>query len=234
MKVEWIPMSEKAEKEIKPPAPAKNYMPEWYKRLPPFKSGNRPRWDKNTFSANSTAKLCMPFFDTFVTGYIQETWVDIIVEKDGHGGVVLNQSKPDLPIFNVRDNNETYSGPEEFYSGDNYVWMTQWEPKTPKGWSTLYMHPMNQFDLPFLTVNGVMDTDVWWQGGGLPFYIKRGFEGIIPKGTPMYQIVFFKRENWSSEFAKYDYDRQIQLDNKVRTRMHSAYKKLIWVKKNYE
>lgn len=234
MKVEWVPMSEKAEREINPPAPAKNYMPDWYKRLPPFKSGNRPRWDESTFSANSTAKLCMPFFDTFVTGYIQETWVDIIVEKDGNGGVLLHQSKPDLPIFNIRDNNEIYSGPSEFYSGDNYVWMTQWEPKTPKGWSTLYMHPMNQFDLPFFTINGVMDTDLWWQGGGLPFYIKKDFEGIIPKGTPMYQMVFFKRENWKSDFSKYDYDRQLKLDNKVRTRMHSAYKRSIWVKKNYE
>jgi hypothetical protein len=227
-------MSEQAEKEIKPPQPAKNYMPDWYKKLPPFHSGNRPRWDADTMSANATAKLCMPFFDTFITGYIQESWVDIIVEPDGSGDIIINQAKPELPVFRLRDHEKIYAGPEGYYSGHNYVWNTQWEPKTPKGWSTLYMHPMNQFELPFLTVNGVMDTDLWWQGGGLPFYIKDGFEGIIPKGTPMYQVVFIKRENWKSEFSRYDKDRQTRLDNIVRTRLHSAYKKHIWVKKNYD
>lgn len=233
MKVEWVPMNDQARKEITPPKPAKNYMPEWYRKLPPFKTGNKPRWMPETMAANSTAKLCMPFFDTFVTGYIQETWVDLIVEANG-GDISIYQAKPELPIFRMRDHEKMYSGPQGYYSNSNYVWNTQWEPKTPKGWSTLYMHPMNHFDLPFLTINGVMDTDRWWQGGGLPFFIKDGFSGIIPKGTPMYQMVFFKRENWKSEYADYDPERQTQLDNIVRTRLHSAYKNFIWVKKKYE
>ena len=33
----------------------------------------------------------------------------------------------------------------------------------------------------------------------MPFFIIKGFTGILPAGTPYAQILPFKRENWSSE-----------------------------------
>lgn len=233
MRVEWKPSTPEAVEEADPPKPAKLYMPDWYKKLPPFESGNKPQFNSDSFQANSTEKLCMPFFDTFVTGYIQETWADIIVEPNGSGGVNVSHANPRLKILGERENSPFKSYPDGF-SNRHYYWFTQWEPKTPKGWSTLYMHPMNHFDLPFLTINGVMDTDRWWIGGGLPFYLREGFEGIIPKGTPMYQMVFFKRENWTSKVREYNDVEHRSLDKKVRSHLHSGFKKNIWVKKNYD
>lgn len=234
MIVEWKPMSKEAIEESKPPQPAINYMPKWYKELPPFTSGNKPQYDERSRQANSTAKLCMPFFDTFVSGYIQETWTDILVESDGDGGVFINSANPRLEQFGIRNHTPHGSVPHGYLSIHTH-WMTQWEPKTPKGWSSIYMHPMNHYELPFLTINGIMDTDRWWIGGGLPFYLQEGFEGIIPKGTPMYQVMFFKRENWKSKVHnEFDEKEFRKLDTNVRSHLHSGFKKNIWVKKHYE
>jgi hypothetical protein len=233
MIVEWQPMNREAIEESIPPQPAKQYMPEWYKRMPPFYTGNRPSFNSDAHQANSTEKLCMPFFDTFVTGYIQETWTDILVENDGAGGIKIHQASPRLALFGIREDRPHKHFPEGYLNLHTH-WFTQWEPKTPKGWSSLYMHPMNHWDLPFYTMNGVLDTDRWWIGGGLPFFLKENFEGIIPKGTPMYQVVFFKRENWKSKYADFDEKEFRKLDTKVRSYMHSGFKRNIWVKKSYE
>jgi hypothetical protein len=66
----------------------------------------------------------------------------------------------------------------------------------------LITSPLNRLDLPFRSLTAVIDADVFYhilpdpmQGGGnYPFYLNRGFEGIIPIGTPMCQYIPFKRE----------------------------------------
>jgi hypothetical protein len=35
--------------------------------------------------------------------------------------------------------------------------------------------------------------------GNIPFFIKEGFSGVIPKGTPIAQVIPFKRESWTSK-----------------------------------
>ena len=34
-----------------------------------------------------------------------------------------------------------------------------------------------------------------------PFFIKEGFTGLIPYGTPIVQIIPFKRDDWKSKFS---------------------------------
>lgn len=230
MKVEWIPQNEYASKYITPPKPAKNYMPEWYKKLPPFTTGNKPRvFEKRT---NTTAKHCMPLFDTFTTGYIQETWCDLAVFRDDDGIKFDFASSGGNLVVEGHGKNEIF--PSSGYHDKMLAWWTQWEPKTPPGWSTLYVHPLNQNDLPFYTMSGIIDTDRWPIGGKIQFFVKEDFEGIIPKGTPMYQMIFFKREDWKSEVLEYNEDYITKTNNKVFDFFYSGYRKNIWAKKNYE
>jgi len=85
---------------------------------------------------------------------------------------------------------------------DHYAWKSLFNIQTPKGYSILISHPHNRFDLPFTTLSGIVDSDMTMARGNLPFFLKSGFEGIIPVGTPIYQVMPFKRENWQSEHDK--------------------------------
>lgn len=232
MIVEWIPQNEYAEKHIPAPVPAKNFIPEWYKNIPPFESGHTPVISNNR--ANATAKLCMPLMDSFSTGYIQSTWCDIFVQKT-NDGLRLFQANESQPMFKAGYE----SDPEKIICPPGYVdisssWWTQWEPRTPKGWSTLYTHPLNNYSQPFYTMSGIIDTDKWWLGGSVPFFIQEGFEGLIPAGTPMYQIIFIKREKWESKKTKYSHDSIKTLYDSVFNSFYGGYRKLKWSKKQYE
>lgn len=232
MIVEWMPQNEYAEKHIPRPKPSKNFIPEWYKNRPPFETGHHPQI--NGSKANSTEKMCMPLMDSFSMGYIQETWCDIFVQNT-ENGIDLYQANDTNAIFKI--GSKSYA--EEKICPDQFIdlsasWWTQWEPKTPRGWSTLYIHPLNQNNLPFYTMSGVIDTDEWWHGGSIPFFINKGFEGIIPAGTPMYQIIFIKRESWKSNNSNYDKEKMQKQYDSVFNKFYGGYKKLKWKKKNYE
>ena len=81
----------------------------------------------------------------------------------------------------------------------HYGWRMNWYYETPPGYSVLITHPMNRFDLPFYTMSGIVESDIW----GLPvftaFFLKKNFIGKIEKGTPIFQMIPFKRDNWKSE-----------------------------------
>lgn len=229
--VEWKPQNSYAEKHIPRPKPAKTFMPEWYKLRPPFQTGHHPQII-NT-KANSTEKMCMPLMDSFSLGYIQEAWCDIFVQNT-NDGIEMYQANDAQSIFKIGE--KSYAEGKICPSG--YIdisasWWTQWEPKTPNGWSTLYTHPLNQ-NLPFYTMSGVIDTDQWWHGGSVPFFLREGFEGVIPSGTPLYQIIFIKRENWKSTESEYKEDEMRSLYDSVFNKFYGGYKKLKWAKKNYE
>jgi hypothetical protein len=112
--------------------------------------------------------------------------------------------------------------------------MPSWSIKTPKGYSSIFTHPINRVDLPFYTLGGVVDTDGWGDAGSHPFLLKKGWEGIIEKGTPIIQVIPFKRENWLSDIDNTmtkEYDKQI---GKRDSYLKDYYKNFIWSSKSYK
>jgi hypothetical protein len=73
----------------------------------------------------------------------------------------------------------------------------------------------------------------------MPFFVVKGFTGIIPAGTPYAQMLPFKRENWESEV-----DASIQLSEmsehnqknseKYRVPDGGVYQKEVWERRTYE
>jgi hypothetical protein len=45
----------------------------------------------------------------------------------------------------------------------------------------------------------VIDSGYFSVAGNIPFFIKEGFTGIIPKGTPIAQIIPYERQEWISK-----------------------------------
>jgi len=210
--------------------PAKNHIPNWYKKIPKWKDNEIFEVGKGF---NSSIKQCVPFLGSLTTGYVITLPYDLYVKNDG-GFPLLTWKSLDFPP-KVR---EEVADPLMVPAGHapiEFLWNYCVYYRFPKGYSALFTHPLNRFDLPFTTVSGVLDGDfTMYAHGNAPFYIKKDFEGIIPQGTPIAQLIPFLQESWKSEVVE-DLDQVGDLHKKSCELVISGYyKKNFWKRKNYE
>jgi hypothetical protein len=220
MNISFYPSSEKVYNNISNPVPAKTVISQWYKDIKTSKTLN--------------VKNCVPFLDTLTSGYIQLTWEDIHVESINNELRLHTTGETGVPLFNVRDESDI-SISENFYN-IQFIWHRHWSIELPEGYSALVTHPLNRYDLPFITMSGVVDSDKYSHGavGNIPFYLSKNFQGIIPKGTPMFQIIPTKRENWISKKEIYDEANWKEKEHKRNSMKKDSYKKMFWQKKNFD
>jgi len=231
----FLPRNSLAESLVPPPKPAKFFIPEWYKKIPAIHndSVNKP--------SHSTVKRCIPFLDSLTTGYIQELWCDIyfeVIEDKSNGtfSIAYNWAESIKPISSRAEDHKTEEllpKSNEFFPTE-FQWETQWEPQLPSGYSALYVHPLNRYDLPFFTLSGIIDSDKYPISGPLPFFLKNNFTGIIPAGTPMYQIIPIKRDMWQSSISEYNEKKNKKISFNVKKHFYNGYKNNIWEKKEYK
>jgi hypothetical protein len=226
----FYPKNLEADLAVPMPEPARKKWPQWFKDMPAFATG-KPEIDSNA-KVNATEKMCVPFSDSLSFGYVQETWCDIHIEqKDGEFGNYYYSCGPQ--IIGARPTS-IHKYDKNFYDFE-FLWKSQWIPKVPKGYSVLYTHPLNREDLPFYTLSGVVDSDkfTYENEGNHPFLIKKGFEGIIPQGTPMFQIIPFKRDDWKSIRGELDPNLDIK-SMKMNRKFWGVYKSDFWSKKTFK
>ena len=222
------------------PSPSIKKMPEWYRKTDLLIGG------KDTPSIGEipkpALKSCIPFFDALSHGYTIETWCDIKISYTKEYSL-LSEEEQDYPNFywtmdpqpiEIRDINIMNNFPvPEYFSKTPYVWKQPWAIKTPPGYSLLYTHPLNRLDLPFFTLSGISDSDLFYSAGNLPFYLKKGFTGIIPAGTPIAQIIPIKRESWKVSSDVDLHDKSNKLGAKARSVIRGFYKQNIWQRKDF-
>jgi hypothetical protein len=217
------------------PEPAVKHVPEWYKSLSKFNKSNDeitldPVNNLGTDGAQVSTKMCMPFFDALTAGYMYVLEDDLFVslDKDGKpalswkGPLMLADKRPIIDIV-VPDNCHPI----------HYGWRMNWYYETPPGYSVLITHPMNRYDLPFYVQSGIVESDIWGLPVFITFFLKRNFQGVIPKGTPIMQIIPFKRDNWELEIKDTEKDlekHELAAENR-RSLLYGYYKKTAWRKK---
>jgi hypothetical protein len=212
--------------------PAKKFVPEWYKKIPRSRNKDGVVFDK-VFSP--TVKNCVPFLDAFTSGYMITTPYDIYIKNNDGAPFLAGPSaipEEELPGWRPEIAHENLV-PSGCYPYE-YVWNYRIAYTVPIGYSMLATHPFNRWDLPFVTLTGIVDGGLVMQhNGNFPFYIKKGFEGIIPQGTPIVQLLPFRQEKWKSE-------KKIGLVNEGKKHGRAAtakitgwYKSAFWIKKEY-
>jgi len=92
---------------------------------------------------------------------------------------------------------------------------------------------MHRNDLPFYSVSAIVDTDKFPTRDPYAFFIKRGFKGIIHRGTPMLQVIPFKREDWSMSIVEPNGKGYAINQQKMGSVFSQPYKKLFWQRKKY-
>jgi len=216
---------------------AKKFIPEWYKKSSQKIKGLEkfslvPYFSQST---TSTFKKCTPFLDSMTNGYIFSLSQDIEVSIREDGQPLITWRNDSIVTVTHHDN-EQWDGlfiPENCHKYV-YKWNNDFTIKTPRGYSTIFTHPYNRFDLPFYTLSGVVDTDKYPLPVHFPFFIKKDFVGIIPAGTPLAQLSFIKREHWFKNILKYNEKYTIMAMNLFLKKIDRSYKNQFWEKKIYE
>ena len=177
------------------PKPAKKEIPNWYKEIESQIYGEKKPDHEGV--TNQTVKRCMPLFDAMSAGYIIYSWVDVYVaNKDEQ----LWYTWPMLEPIQFHPIAQAPNYPKT--NGQNYPkWMNPWSISTPPGYSCLFTPPMHR-DAVFKILEGVVDTDTYTNPINFPFTMNNiDFEGLIPAGTPIAQVIPFKRDEWKLKFG---------------------------------
>ena len=226
-----------------PPKPAKNFLPDWYSNHPKYTTeSNKPElFPFNTGGVNSTFRNCVPLTDAMSAGYIWGLPFDIQFRKMSDSTYEISwRPNMDSPFVDIQNANEAQGIPLSVKSADSTVfkWMCGYSVSTPKGYSTLFTHPLNRSDLPFRTFSGIVDTDKYHIPVNFPFQIELNLElnetYILKKNTPLIQIIPFKRESWIhstiKEFKPIESKRKmIELFYTIK----NSYKTNYWTRKSW-
>jgi len=230
-KIKFIPMSQEVEDKYDPPKPSRSYVPDWYKKANRWRSGKMEPLPEG--GLNKDLKLCVPFLDGMTAGYMIELPADLLVKRDAQGvGFFWNEEPGPIEIRSA-DMARTLPRPPGM-DETLYAWNFHWAIETPPGYSLMITSPLNRFELPFVTTSGIMDSDGFSLGGQIPFFLAKDFEGIIPAGTPIIQVIPIKRDSWKSQVLPYNATYIKKQLFAVTKYMYGGYKKVRWVKKEYE
>jgi hypothetical protein len=214
---------------LEKPQPASAFIPDWYKNVESYIGGKKTT-DGNG-GTTTTIKKCMPVFDAITAGYIITSPADVMVTlKEG-------QQYFEWANFGLISFHPIEQAPEHPARKPHQYpkWNNLWAIKTPKGYSTLFVQPMHRESV-FTILPGIVDTDMYTAPINFPFVINDpNFEGLIPKGTPIAQVIPIKRDAWKMEFGgQEELIEQANITTKLQTKFFDRYKTMFWSRKEYK
>ena len=170
------------------PVPARQALPGWLSEMP-----GEVAADSLGGEAVRTLKHCPPIIDALRLGVLILCPTDITVDN---GEVSWDWDMPILPDADISRAPVGVHVPEQA-SGTPLAqealilkFVNYWTLQSDPGWSLMFSHPAGYPDLPFQTIGGVVDCDLFKDGYvHFPALLSPTFEGVIPRGTPIAQVV---------------------------------------------
>ncbi len=212
------------EKDFLPqPYPASRAVPEWLKEMPPEAPAGAGMVD--------TVKQCSPFLDAITSGYIIPLSGDVEFAMDDGGQ--LTCKTPDLQAGVGRHPAAQVVG-SPWEGAPMAKFLNPWILVTPPGYSTLFVQPLNRSPIPFTFFSGIVETDSFYREVNFPAActMARGTSFTMPKGTPLMQVIPFKRDDWQSEIHPANAQRLAEMQRQV-TMGHGVYRDWFHEKKTY-
>ena len=154
-----------------------------------------------------TIKRCPPFVDAMTCGFLMPLICDLRIEN---GAMTWDNDFPpggalDFPRSPIGFHDASQVTGTPLFELDRFVikFHNLWTIEAPEGYSLLFTHPLNRFDLPFTTLSGLVDCDSY-RDNWIHFpahWHDVNFSGVLPMGTPIAQCVPVKRESWVAHTA---------------------------------
>ena len=183
------------------PIPAVSGLPDWFKSMPATAFSDLLQTEQ------MTVKKCPPFIDAMTYGFLIPLVTDLHVENEAFtwqldfpSGAIASYARSPLDFH---DSSQVTGTP--LFDADSFIlkFNNFWRIETPPGYSLLVTHPVNRYDLPFTTLTGLVDTDLY-QDSFINFpaqWRNPKFQGVLPKGTPVAQCLPVKRDRWTALFG---------------------------------
>ena len=230
------------------PKPATKHLPEWYKNTEEYIGGVR-RVNPETADTPHTVKKCIPVFDALTAGYILVTPCDVQITQV----VQVTEEVPKEEAQLKKEKGET----SPYYTWSNFgaiqfhpiiqaelhpaqngfpypKWINPFAIKTPPGYSVMFMPPMHNPNGIFTILPGIVDTDTYAAPVNFPFVLDNPkWEGVIPAGTPMAQVIPFKRDSWTMK-AEIQQQEPSKVTTKLRAVFFNSYKRQFWTRKEFQ
>jgi hypothetical protein len=225
------------------PEKAQKSLPEWFKNIPSYVDGSNKVKKKSNkdfieIETNATIKKCMPVFDSMTAGYILPIAGDIEVFKQ--------KNRTTDEYFNKFSWTEKAGiSSHSLIQADGYPhnkihtiafpkFINNWLIRTEPGYSCLFLPPMHR-DTKFAILPGIVDTDTFNHAINFPFTLTDpDFEGTIKGGTPMVQVIPFKRDEFTHEiYDGYDYIQKYPETDFFTEEYPDSYRDESWNRKSY-
>lgn len=212
-----------------PPEPAYKNVPDWYKNTLSYMGDiNKAEHGLNP----GTIKKCIPVFDAITAGYIIFTQVDIKISRAEDGAIFYS-----WPLQDAIDFHPISQAPLHPLANNNPYpkIMNPWIIETDPGYSCLFINPMHNPNQYFTIMPGIVDTDKYNARVNFPFTLNDlNWNGVIPAGTAVAQVIPFKRDSWKSKIGgQDDIIKESKIMHKLKSKIYNSYKQNFWSKKEY-
>lgn len=218
------------------PYPANKEIPEWFRDMPTEAPGVK----------TGTVKNCPPFIEAMTCGYIIPLAGDLRLAVDhagvfrGHGSTYFGAEGGWRDLVQPHEASQSKGAP--FGNVPILKIFNPWLMRTPPGYSTLFLQPVNRYQMAFFPLAGLVETDLFYREVNFPcvLAIRPGTSFTVPKGTPLVQAIPVRRDEFQSEFVPLD--RQEYATGRPTTlpeghglypESHAFYKNNYWRKKSY-
>jgi hypothetical protein len=234
-KIEFVALDKYSFEVCPKPVPASQLIPKWWKNATPYvKSLDNPDGKKillANLESNASFKKCTPMLDFLSAGYIFTLQADVLVRYENNSPLLSWRIDQKVFADHPAQEVEVPVG----YHPQGFKYFNYWIPKLPKGYSALITSCPGYPNGIFKPISAIIDYDKTQHGLFPPGFIMNNFEGIIEKGTPMFQLIPFKRNNWESEFSFLE-DGQYRIveDSTIKATIVNNYVKSFWEKKSYK
>ena len=201
------------------PVRANKKLPEYFKAITP---------QSNAHPESGTVKRCVPFLEAASAGYIIPLWADVFVTAR-HGDLTI-----DFPSNLMMESSLSPHGSVQIknhplektpYGSIPLKFHNPWVIETSPNISCLFTAPLNHMETRFKILDGVVDTDTYYNNVNFPFlWVGGDGEFFIPQGTPLVQVIPFVRTDFSVSCDVVDTDRRTKTKTALTSVMRDGYK----------
>lgn len=205
------------------PVPSIKMAPDYFKAVKP---------QSNPHPESGTVKRCVPFLDALSAGYVIPMWCDVYVfARNDEITIDFPQNFAQSNTLGTHSADQIPNHPlsKKTFGNMPLKWSNPWVIETDPGVSCLFTSPLNHLETRFKILDGVVDTDNYYNNVNFPFLWTGGHgEFFIPKGTPLVQVIPFRREDQELEVSSIDQDKRTEVLSTLGTKMKNAYREEFW------
>lgn len=196
-------------KAIPYPAPAKEFLPDWWKEMPIKANDNKP-----TIINNVTMRACPGIRDAINLGYILPAWCDFFIDtRSMHFESSTGENFLDIFPTSIAKNFPFPTDHEPIF----LKFRSPWKVSSSKNMTLLIESPKFRFNLPYQIYDGSTDIGNHLTDINVMMSVKRDSIIEFKRGDPLLQLIPFETDNTKAEVKEMDTEKVKQWRQELRT-----------------